>query len=147
MLIPIPIPQYGIGIVISVDVHFWNFLVCFLSRRAKSIGIGRILQNPLESYVFRLQASRPQVEKYGPVPAGKHRKSTERGSSIPVGNFSDFFLESSDQFLFIPAGNGRKSSGKKPKQFPAGILLPFSVDFQSFPAGTGDFPASSCSIR
>ena len=91
MLIPIPIPQYGIGIVTSVDVHFWNFLVCFLSRRAKSIGIGRILQNPLESYVFRLQASRPQVWKYGPVPAGKHRKSTERGSSIPVGNFWTFF--------------------------------------------------------
>jgi hypothetical protein len=32
-----------------------------------------------------------QVEKYGPVPAGKHRKSPERGSSIPTGNFSDFF--------------------------------------------------------
>ena len=87
-----------------------------------------------------------QVERYGPVPAGKHRKSMERGSSIPVGNFSDFFPESSDQFLFIPAGNGRKSSGKNPKQFPAGILLPFSVDFQSFPAGTGDFPASSLPI-
>ena len=141
MLIPIPIPQYGIGIVTSVDVHFWNFLVCFLSRRAKSIGIGRILQNPLESYVFRLQASRSQIGKYGPVPAGKHRKSTERGSSIPVGNFWTFFW-SSDQFLFIAAGNGQKSSGKKSKQFPAGILLPFSVDFQSFLVGTGDFPAS-----
>ena len=91
MLIPIPIPQYGIGIIRSVDVHFWNFLVCFLSRRAKSIGIGRILQNPLESYVFRLQASRPQVGKYGPVSGGKHRKSTERGSSIPVRNFWTFF--------------------------------------------------------
>ena len=56
--IPIPIPQYGIDIVTSLDMHFWNFLVCFLSKRAKSIGIGRILQNPLESYVFRLQASR-----------------------------------------------------------------------------------------
>jgi hypothetical protein len=32
-----------------------------------------------------------QVEKYGPVPAGKHRKSLERGSSIPTGKFSDFF--------------------------------------------------------
>ena len=32
-----------------------------------------------------------QVEKYGPVPAGKHRKSPERGSSIPTGKFSDFF--------------------------------------------------------
>src|SRR5690348_3853317 len=26
----------------------------------------------------------PQVEEYGPVPAGKHRKSMENGSSIPV---------------------------------------------------------------
>jgi len=32
-----------------------------------------------------------QVKNYGPVPAGKHRKSLERGSSIPTGNFSDFF--------------------------------------------------------
>jgi hypothetical protein len=32
-----------------------------------------------------------QVENYGPVPAGKHRKSLERGSSIPTGKFSDFF--------------------------------------------------------
>jgi hypothetical protein len=32
-----------------------------------------------------------QVENYGPIPAGKHRKSLERGSSIPTGNFSDFF--------------------------------------------------------
>ncbi|CAF4092708.1 unnamed protein product, partial [Rotaria magnacalcarata] len=32
-----------------------------------------------------------QVEEYGPVPTGKHRKSTERGSSIPAGKFSNFF--------------------------------------------------------
>jgi hypothetical protein len=32
-----------------------------------------------------------QVENYGPVLVGKHRKSLERGSSIPTGNFSDFF--------------------------------------------------------
>jgi len=30
-------------------------------------------------------------QKYGPIPAGKHRKSLERGSSIPTGKFSDFF--------------------------------------------------------
>jgi hypothetical protein len=32
-----------------------------------------------------------QVEKYEPVSAGKHRKSLERGSSIPTGKLSDFF--------------------------------------------------------
>ncbi len=28
-----------------------------------------------------------QVKNYGPVPAGKHRKSLERGSSIRTGKF------------------------------------------------------------
>ncbi len=32
-----------------------------------------------------------QVEKYGLVPAGKHWKSLERGSSISTGKCSDFF--------------------------------------------------------
>jgi hypothetical protein len=32
-----------------------------------------------------------QVNKYGPVPAEKHRNSLEHGSSIPAGKFSDFF--------------------------------------------------------
>jgi hypothetical protein len=32
-----------------------------------------------------------QVKKYGPVPAGRHWKSPEHGSSIPTGKFSDFF--------------------------------------------------------
>jgi len=32
-----------------------------------------------------------QVKNYGPFPAGKHRKSLERGSSIPTEKFSDFF--------------------------------------------------------
>jgi len=43
---------------------------------------------------FRRRSSktkRTQVKNYGPVPAGKHRKSLERGSSIPTGKFSDFF--------------------------------------------------------
>jgi hypothetical protein len=32
-----------------------------------------------------------QVKKYGSVPAGRHWKSPEHGSSIPTGKFSDFF--------------------------------------------------------
>jgi hypothetical protein len=32
-----------------------------------------------------------QVEKYWLVPAGKHLKSVEHGSSIPAGNFPDDF--------------------------------------------------------
>ena len=71
------------------------------------------------------------------------QENTENQWNVETVSRSDFFPESSDQFLFISAGNGRKSSGKNPKQFPAGILLPFSLDFQSFPAGTGDFSASS----
>jgi hypothetical protein len=41
-----------------------------------------------------------QVEKYGPYPAGKHRKSTERGCSIPVN-------ESSDRICPVSPGTGR----------------------------------------
>jgi hypothetical protein len=42
-----------------------------------------------------------QVNKYGSVSAGKHRKPLEHGSSISAGNFPDFF-----------------------RGFPVGILLP-----------------------
>ena len=82
-----------------------------------------------------------QVKKYGPVPAGKHRKSLEHGSSIPTGNFRIF----SDDFRPVPAGKHRKLTGihrKKIRKFPVGILLPCSGDFRCFPAGSGDFPAS-----
>ena len=51
-----------------------------------------IFNNPDWFTSYRiLVTDKPQVEKYGPVPAGKHRKSPERGSSIPTGKFSDFF--------------------------------------------------------
>jgi hypothetical protein len=39
-----------------------------------------------------------QAKKYGPVPAGKHRKSMEHGSSIPTGSFRIF----SDEFRSFP---------------------------------------------
>src|SRR5436853_4878595 len=55
-----------------------------------------------------------QVDKYGTVPIRKHRKSLERGSSIPTGKFSDFFRP-------IPAGKYRKLTGiyrKKSNKFP-----------------------------
>jgi hypothetical protein len=41
-----------------------------------------------------------QVKKYGPDPAGKHRKSMECGSSIP-GN------RSGDRIYPVPPGTGR----------------------------------------
>ncbi len=52
----------------------------------------------------------------------------------------------SDNFRLVPAGKHRKSTGihrKKSRRFPVGILLPCSSDFRCFPAGSGDFPASS----
>ncbi len=79
-----------------------------------------------------------QVNNYGPVPAGKHRKSLERGSSIPAGKFSDF----SDDFRPVPAGKHGKLTGiywKKSEKFSVGILLPFpaiSVAFLQDPAGS-----------
>ena len=76
-----------------------------------------------------------------PDPAGKHRKSLDDGSSIPVENCPDFsggFLPASCAFLQELTGNHRKKSGK----FPTGILLPSSSDFRPFPAGSGEFPAS-----
>jgi hypothetical protein len=39
-------------------------------------------------------------------PAGKHRKSLEHGSSIPTGNFSDFFQWIPTNFLCFPEGTG-----------------------------------------
>ncbi len=63
------------------------------------------------------------------------------GSSIPIGNFRIF----SDDFRPVPAGKHRKLTGicrKKSGRFLIGILLPYSSDFQCFPAGSSDFPAS-----
>jgi hypothetical protein len=40
---------------------------------------------------LKINNNTSQVKNYGPVPAGKHQKSLERGSSIPTGKFSDFF--------------------------------------------------------
>jgi hypothetical protein len=37
--------------------------------------------------------------------------------------------------------SGQKVTGKN-KKIPTGILLPFSIDFRSFSAGSGGFPAS-----
>jgi len=47
----------------------------------------RVVLSKYES--SKIEAS--QVKNYRPVPAGKHRKSPERGSSIPTGKFSDLF--------------------------------------------------------
>jgi hypothetical protein len=46
------------------------------------------------------------------------------------------------RFLPESTGSWQESTGRKTKNFPAGILLPCSSDFRCFPAGYGDFPAS-----
>ena len=52
-----------------------------------------------------------------PFPAGKHRKSAEHGSSIPAGNFLDFFPMFSDRFLLERTGIRWNSPEKSPKNF------------------------------
>jgi hypothetical protein len=54
-------------------------------------------------------------------------------NSIPGGNFSDF----SDDFLMENRGSSQESTGKKPEQYPTGILFPYSSNFRCFPAGFG----------
>jgi hypothetical protein len=73
-----------------------------------------------------------QVKNYGPVPAEKHRKSPERESNIPTGNFPDFFA---DAFRPVPVESHRKLTGihrKKSNKFPLGILLPLPAIFGAF---------------
>jgi len=48
-------------------------------------------EKPIEEHKDDDPSEETQVENDGPVPVGKHRKSLERGSSIPAGKFSDFF--------------------------------------------------------
>ena len=52
-----------------------------------------------------------------PYPAGKHRKSAEHGSSIPAGNFSDFFPMFSGRFLLERTGIRWNLPEKSPKNF------------------------------
>jgi len=52
---------------------------------------GMLASNNRITWRGMLASNNTQVKNYGPVPAGKHRKSLERGSSIPTGKFSDFF--------------------------------------------------------
>jgi hypothetical protein len=81
-----------------------------------------------------------QVEKYGPVPPGKLRKSLERGSSIPVGKFTAF----SDDF---PTGSCWKAQEidwnppEKFRQISHGNTASTSGYIRCFPAGSCVFPA------
>jgi hypothetical protein len=59
-------------------------------------------------------------------------------SSIPTGKFSDFF----QLFTGVSCRKNRKlarNQWKKSEDFPTGLLLPCSADFQCFPAGTGPY--------
>jgi len=65
-----------------------------------------------------------QVEKYGPVPAGKHRKSTEHGSSIPMNGSGDRTYPvplGTDRNLAKPAaGYGHRIPASNSWHFPVG---------------------------
>jgi hypothetical protein len=74
-----------------------------------------------------------QVEPYGPETVGSVEFRWFCGSSIPVGNFSDFFRLFPAEILPESTGNCQESTG---------ILLPCSNDLRCFPAGYVDFPAS-----
>jgi hypothetical protein len=82
-----------------------------------------------------------QVEKYGLVPAEKHRKSMERRTSIPTGNFSDFFR-------WFPIGSCQRAQKidwnplEKIRNFSGQNTTSTSSYFRCFPAGPGDFCAS-----
>ncbi|CAF2137547.1 unnamed protein product [Rotaria magnacalcarata] len=67
-----------------------------------------------------------------PYLAGKHGKSLEHGSSIPVKNTVGLFRRIPAKFRSFRAGIDRKSS----ENFPTGILLPQS---QRNITGTGRF--------
>jgi len=70
-------------------------------------------------------------ERSGKV-TGSCRKATEiagSGSSIPTGNFSDFFQWIPVNFPCFPAGTGRKSS-EKIREFSGGNIASM---FQRFP--------------
>jgi hypothetical protein len=51
----------------------------------------------------------------------------------------NFRIFSGDLLAFPGGKNGKlaRNQWKKSEDFPAGILFPYSVDFQCFPAGTG----------
>ncbi len=53
----------------------------------------------------------------------------------------NFRIFSGDLLAFPGGKNGKlaRNQWKKSEDFPAGILLPCSVDFQCFPAGTGPY--------
>ncbi len=76
------------------------------------------------------------------IRADSFRKAPEiagSGSSIPTGNFLDFFRWIPINSLYFSVGTGRRSSEKSEK-FPVGILLPIpviSVAFLQDPAGSG----------
>ena len=77
----------------------------------------------------------------------KHRKSTERGSSILAGKTSDHFP---GEFLFFPTGTGRKSSGKCSKNFRPKYCFHVPLLSGIFLREPEVFPALSyrfCSIR
>ena len=98
---------------------------------------------------YNLKIYGTQVEKYGPVPAGKHRNVE---AVFQPENFRIF----SDDFRPVPAGKHRELIGihreligihwKKSNKFPVGILLPLPAISGAFLWDPVTFPHLSCRI-
>jgi hypothetical protein len=91
-----------------------------------------------------------QVKKYGPVPAGKYRKSMETWKKYSSWKAPDFFHWLLASFLFFPPGNTRKSPKKIRKftgcntasmfhHFPEVFCRVQSL-FRPFPSGSSQSP-------
>ncbi len=86
-----------------------------------------------------------QVKKYEPVSAGQREKSMEHRSSIPGRKSPDF----SDDFLFFPAGNGRKSPKISSPEYCFHVPLAsgtFPAYFRSVPVKSAYFRRPDSSI-
>ncbi len=74
-----------------------------------------------------------QVDDFGP------RRSMENGCSVPTWIFWIFSGDFSGRFPRECTRKWSKVTRKKSEDFSAGILLPCSIDFRCFPAGTGPY--------
>jgi hypothetical protein len=88
----------------------------------------------------------PQVKKHKPVPAGRHWKSLEHGSSFLAGNVPDFFPMISGQFLKETTGSWQESTGKNSDNFRPEYCFHVSAISSVFLQDTVTFPHLSCRI-
>ena len=130
-----------LSITINTQQHTYQWIT-WNEKKTSHISIEKSLINVNwrsmnESYVLMNPDRRVQVGSGRKTP-GNHRNVEAVFSSEKFRNF----------FRRIPVLSDRNLPEvirKMSEKFPAGILLPRSVDFWCFPAGTKDFfPALSC---